>query len=190
MILSQNSVWNQVSPLSLDCNLYVSKPAEAAKCLTEFHKEFFKIMNNSLFGKTCENQKKRTANFLVNKAAKFKQLVSMPQFMRVCIYSENLCVVESQNVGLWINNPFYLVFCILELVAWHMYRYNTKFFCTYFNLYIDWIFINSLSFRISKLVISCNTIASFTTICCNGSPWPVWCSQTKIRTPITSKLQT
>ena len=94
---------------------------------TPFEKEVFKLMNNSVFGKTLENQKKRTAIQLVTNEQKFRQLVAKPQFMDARIYSENLCAVESQKTRLWINNPFYVGFCVLELAKLHMYRYTSIF---------------------------------------------------------------
>ncbi len=93
---------------------------EMAKTL--FEKDFYKLMNNSVFGKTCENQKKRTSIYLVNNEQKFRRLVAKPQFMDARIYSENLCAVECQKTKLWINKPFYVGFCILELAKLHMYR--------------------------------------------------------------------
>ena len=93
---------------------------EMAKTL--FEKDFYKLMNNSVFGKTCENQKKRTSIYLINNQQKFRRLVAKPQFMDARIYSENLCAVECQKTKLWINKPFYVGFCILELAKLHMYR--------------------------------------------------------------------
>ena len=79
-------------------------------------------MNNSVFGKTCENQKKRTSIHLVTDEQKFRQLVAKPQFMDARIYSDNLCAVECQKTRLCINKPFYVGFCVLELAKLHMYR--------------------------------------------------------------------
>ena len=52
---------------------------------TKFEKDFFKLMNNSVFGKTCENQKKRTSIYLGNTREKFKKLLFKPNFMDVHI---------------------------------------------------------------------------------------------------------
>ena len=136
-----------------------------------FQKDFHKLMNNSVFGKTCENQKKRTSILLVNEESKFRQLVAKPQFMDARIYSENLCVVESQKLRLWINKPFYLGFCILELAKLHMYRYEMVFFVTYFILYLDYFVTYRHISHISKPVLSSDLIASITTTSCNGSRW-------------------
>ena len=70
---------------------------------TPFEKDVFKLMNNSVFGKTMENQKKRTYLSLVTNEQKFRQLVAKPQFMDARIYSENLCAVESQKTRLLIK---------------------------------------------------------------------------------------
>ena len=89
---------------------------------TPFEKDVFKLMNNSVVGRTCENQKKRTSISLVTNEQKFRQLVAKPQFMDARIYSENLRAVECQKSRLWINKPLYVAFCVLELAKLHMYR--------------------------------------------------------------------
>ena len=93
---------------------------EMAKTL--FEKDFYKLMNNSMFGKTCENQKKRTSIYLITNEQKFRRLVVKPQFMDARINSETLGAVGCQKTKLWNNKPFYVGFCILELAKLHMYR--------------------------------------------------------------------
>ena len=64
----------------------------------------------------------QTSIQLVTDEQKFRRLVAKPQFMDARIYSENLCAVESQKTRLWINKPFYVGFCVLELAKLHKYR--------------------------------------------------------------------
>ena len=94
---------------------------------TDFSKEFFKLMNNSVFGKTCENQKKRTNIKLVNDPIKLMKLVAKPELMNVEIFDENLAAVELQKIKLNIAKPFYVGFVILELAKLHIYRFLFKF---------------------------------------------------------------
>ena len=77
-----------------------------------------------------ENQKKRTSIQLVTNEQKFGQLVAKPQFMDARIDTETLCAVESQKTRLWIDKPFCVGFCVLELAKLQMYRYapHTIFF--------------------------------------------------------------
>ena len=89
---------------------------------TEFEKDFFKLMNNSVFGKTCENQKKRTSVYLVHTREKFKKLVGKPNFMDARIFDEDFAAVELQKTKLMINKPFFVGFSILDLAKLHMYR--------------------------------------------------------------------
>ena len=113
---------------------------------TPFEKEIFKLMNNSVFGKTLENQKKRTSIRLLTNEHKFRQMTAKPQFMDARIYSENLCVVECQKTRLWINKLFYVVLCVLDLAKLHMYREapHTIFFLIIPQIYLS-IFLFSFT---------------------------------------------
>ena len=88
----------------------------------EVEQEFFKLMNNSLFGKTCENQKKRTQIKLVNDRQKFQDLVNKPNFMDCRRFTDNLAAVEMQKTSLKINKPSYVGFVVLELSKLIMYQ--------------------------------------------------------------------
>ena len=97
-----------------------------------FSRDFFKLMNNSVFGKTCENQKKRTDIRLVTTEEQLNKLVSKPHFMDIRVFAEELCAVELQKVRLTINKPFYVGFAVLELAKLHMYEYASKPFSSFF----------------------------------------------------------
>ena len=96
--------------------------AKRAASKTEFEKDFFKLMNNSVFGKTCENQKKRTSIYLVNNKKQFDKLIFKTNFMDVHVFEENFAAFELQQTRLTINKPMYLGFTILDLAKLHMYR--------------------------------------------------------------------
>ncbi len=82
-------------------------------------------MNNAVFGKTCENEKKRTNIKLVNDKKKFEELSRKPELMDVRIFEDNkgLCAVELQKLQINITKPNYVGFVILELAKLHMYRH-------------------------------------------------------------------
>ncbi len=89
---------------------------------TEFEKDFFKLMNNSIFGKTCENKKKRTSIYLVNTRKKFLELVFKPNFMDTHLFAEDFAAVEMQKTKLLIHKPFLFGFNILDFTKLPMYR--------------------------------------------------------------------
>jgi hypothetical protein len=91
---------------------------------TEFEKEFFKLMNNSVYGKTCENQKKRTDIRLSNSELKTESLVNKPHCLRFRIFGQNLAGIELRKVRPLIDKPFYVGFAVLELAKLHMYRFH------------------------------------------------------------------
>ena len=103
---------------------YIAVNQEArAKAKSDFESEFYKLMNNAMFGKTCENQKKRTNIRLVQTFVKMLDLVAKPNFRDVRIFGEDLAAVELQKTQVEINKPFYAGFTILDLSKLHMYKY-------------------------------------------------------------------
>ena len=60
----------------------------------DFEKNFFKLMNNSVFGKTMENIRKRVDVRLVTSKEKLLKLASKPTYVSTKIFSENLVAVH------------------------------------------------------------------------------------------------
>ena len=87
----------------------------------EFEIEFFKLMNNAVFGKTCENQKKRTNIRFVNTKENFLKWTQKPQLIDVRVFGEDLAAIELQKSQLWIKKPFQVGFTILDAAKLHMY---------------------------------------------------------------------
>ena len=83
-------------------------------------RDFFKLMNDSVFGKTCENQKKRPNIKLLRDEKTLTRLLKKPQLMNVAPFGENFTAIQLQKIKLKINKPFYVGFVILELAKLFM----------------------------------------------------------------------
>ena len=93
----------------------------------EFEKDFFKLMNNSVFGKTMENLRKRRNIKLISDSTKFKKYVAKPSFVGGVIFNENLVAVEYVKEKLKLNKPIYVGFSILDLSKTLMYDFHYGF---------------------------------------------------------------
>ena len=89
-----------------------------------FEKDFFKLMNNSVFGKTMENIRKRVDVRLVTDEKKLLKLVSKPTYVSSKIFNENLVAVHKIKETLTLNRPAYLGMCILDLSKTLMYDFH------------------------------------------------------------------
>ena len=89
-----------------------------------FEKDFFKLMNNSVFGKTMENIRNRVNVKLVNTEEKFKKLSAKPNYKGCKIFNENLISVHMKKTSLTMNKPVYLGMCILDLSKTIMYDFH------------------------------------------------------------------
>ena len=77
---------------------YIRKNTELRKtAANSFEKDFFKLMNNSVFGKTIENIRKRQNIILVDDRAKAAKLTSRPNFDRSTIFDRNLIAVHMKK---------------------------------------------------------------------------------------------
>ena len=89
----------------------------------DFEKEFFKLINNSVFGKTMENVRKHRDNKLVTTDRRINQLVSEPNYHTVKCFSENLLAIEMKKRKVKMNKPVYQGLSILEVSKILMYEF-------------------------------------------------------------------
>ena len=92
-----------------------------------FEKDFFKLMNNSIYGKTMENLRKRVDVKLVSSKDDLLKLTASPCFQSHRIMNEDLIAVKRMKEVLTLNKPCYVGMSILDLSKTLMYdfHYNT-----------------------------------------------------------------
>ena len=90
----------------------------------EFEKDFFKLMNNSVFGKTMENIRNHRDMKLVTNEQKYKKYVMKPNFKDSVRFSEQLIGVEMGKTEITMNKPVYLGQAILDLSKMVMYEFH------------------------------------------------------------------
>ena len=89
-----------------------------------FEKDFFKLMNNSVFGKTMENLRKRVDVRLVTNKKKLIKMTSKPTYVSSKIFNENLVAVHKIKETLTLDRPAYVGMCILDLSKTLMYDFH------------------------------------------------------------------
>ena len=85
------------------------------KAKNAFEKDFFKLMNNSPFGKTIENIRKRQNVHILDNRKKADKLTSKPNFERLTIFDENLVAVHMKKTEVYFDKPIYVGQAILDL---------------------------------------------------------------------------
>ena len=127
VIKFQQKAWLK---LYIDMNTKLRKEAK-----NEFEKDFFKLMNNSVFGKTMENVRKHRDIKLVTTEKRRIKLVSEPNYHTTKQFSENLIAIEMKKARVKMNKPLYLGMSILDISKslmnelWYDYlkpKYNDK----------------------------------------------------------------
>ena len=102
-------------------NFNTKKKMNATKA---FEKDFFKLLNNSVFGKTMENIRKRVDVRLVTDKKKVSKLASKPTFVNSKIFSDDLAAVHKRKEILKLDRPAYVGMCILDLSKTLMYEFH------------------------------------------------------------------
>ena len=89
----------------------------------DFEKDLFKLMNNSVFGKTMENIRKHKDIELVTTDKKRIRLVSEPNYHTINLISEDFSIIEMKKTKVKMNKPIYLGLSILEISKILMYEF-------------------------------------------------------------------
>ena len=89
---------------------------------SDFEKDFFKLMNNSVFGKTIENVRKHRDIKLVTAEENIIKLISEPIIIQQNT-SDNLLVIEMKKTKVKMDKPVYLGMSILDISKTLMYKF-------------------------------------------------------------------
>ena len=103
---------------------YIGMNTELRKAaINDFEKGLFKLMNNSVFGKTMKNIRKHRDIKLVTTDKKRSKLVSEPNCHTINLISEDLSIIEMKKTKVRMNKPIYLGLSILEISKILMYEF-------------------------------------------------------------------
>ena len=102
----------------IDMNTELRKKAK-----NDFEKDFFKLMNNAVFGKTMGNVRKHRDIKLVTTDKRRNRLVSEPNYHTKKLFSEKLLAIEMKQAKVKMNKPIYLGLSILEISKTLMYQF-------------------------------------------------------------------
>ena len=90
----------------------------------DFEKDFYKLMNNSVFGKTMENiRKQRSIKLVTNREAYLKAVIK-PNFKSGTLFGTNLMGCEMGKIKVVLNKPVYLGQAIFDLSKIVMYEFH------------------------------------------------------------------
>ena len=89
-----------------------------------FGKSFFKLMNNSFFGKTMENVRNHRDIKLVTSEKRRSIYASEPNYHSTKYISEDLLIMEMRKVEVKMNKPIYLGQAILVTSKALMYEFQ------------------------------------------------------------------
>ena len=99
---------------------------------TDFEKDFFKMMNNSVFGKTMEDVRRRVNIKLVTEPSTFKKHEAKVTYKRSVVFindeekKDYFVGVERRHNSVVLDKPIYTGFTVLELSKLHMYNFHYK----------------------------------------------------------------
>ena len=91
---------------------------ERRNAVNSFDKYFFKLMINSVFGKTMENLRKRISVKRVVNEKDYLKHTSKPTFISTKIFDKNYATIYEIKSVLTLNKPIYVGFTALELSKW------------------------------------------------------------------------
>ena len=93
------------------------------KAVNDFEKDFYKLHNNSVYGKTMENVRKHRDIILVTNDKTRSILASEPSYYATKHISEDLLIMEMKKHEVYMNKPVYLGQAILDISKMLMYEF-------------------------------------------------------------------
>ena len=118
-------------------------------------------MNNSVFGKTMENLRKRVDIKVVRTCGnpkekeQIRKIIAKPNYDRAVIFSEELSALHSHKTRLKLNKPVYVGMCVLDDITKFTLKYILSSFAILIRLFwpYEQIFCCSLN-----MLYACNYV--------------------------------
>ena len=116
----------------------------------DFEKDFFKLMINSVYGKTMENLRKRINVRFVNNKNDFLKYTSKPTYVTHKLFNKNFVAIHEIKPVLILNKPIYVGFTVLDLSKWLMFDFHYNFIRKNFSAKLLFTDTDSLTYEIKS----------------------------------------
>ena len=104
---------------------YINFNTDKRKAATsDFEKDFFKLMSNSVYGKSMESIRKRVNVELVNNQKRIKKALAKPTVKNFTYVNDDLVMIQFAKKAIVQNKPMYTGFVVLELSKVLMYDFH------------------------------------------------------------------
>ena len=130
---------------------YIDLNTKKRTCATnDFEKDFFKLMINSVYGKTMENLRKRINVRFVNNKKDFLKYTSRPTYVTHKLFNKNFGAIHEIKPVLILNKPIHVGFTVLDLSKWLMYDFHYNFIKKNFSAILLFTDTDNLTYKIRK----------------------------------------
>ena len=107
---------------------YIALNTEKRKhAKNEFEKSFYKLLNNAVYGKFLQNNRKHIEVELVHTEKRLKKVVSKTNFHAFKIFNKDLTGVHLRKTKVYLNKPMYVGFAIVDMSKILMYDFHYNF---------------------------------------------------------------
>ena len=94
------------------------------KATNDFEVDFFKLMNNSVYGKTMENVRKRCNITIVNSEDAALKHIANPSFDNLIKINDNFIIIKKFKTKVTLDKPSYVGVAVLDYSKLLMYKYH------------------------------------------------------------------
>ena len=115
-----------------------------------FEKDFFKLMTNSVYGKTMENLRKSMNVRLVNNEKDFLKYTSRPTYIGYKKCGKDYAAIHEIKQVLILKKPIYIGCTVLDMSKWKMYDFHYNFIKKNFDAELLFTDTDSLTYEIKS----------------------------------------
>ena len=90
----------------------------------DFEIDFFKLINNSVYGKTMENVRKRCNITIINSEVNTLKHIAKPSFDNLIRINDNFIIIKKLKNMVTLDKPSYVGVAVLDYSKLLMYNYH------------------------------------------------------------------